>query len=289
MKRTIEISASFTGTIPTGSYENEKPFYSVKEIIEYDEGKIVLDLQLENRQKELHDICYKQFKRQADISYTERIAKEYQNIRFYDFDGKKVPSVTSIIGVDKDFNIPQDELTQYGSRGTLIHKQVEIFLTTGEWKSPKDIEECSFDYLTVINGNLELDFENVDFRAFYKDYPFDIVSLEHTTINESYGGRIDIIAIINSTKKGKWEKIDGVVFDEPIILDIKTATTLDKMSGLTQQAAYAKSEDIKHIGLIHLTKDNKCGFAKPIVTNNVERYWNLFINKRDKFKQRYGI
>jgi len=298
MKRTIEISASFTGTIPTGSYENEKPFYHLKEILEFntaDEVKSAMDNgvfdqeSIDSRQKCLHQMCYDQFKKQADVCFQERIAKTYQNIRFYEFEGKKVPSVTSIVGMDKEFNIPDDELAQYGARGTLIHRQAEIFLTTGDWKAPQDIEDCSHEYLTVKKGNLGLDFENVDFRAFYKAYPFKVIECEKATVNASYGGRIDIICLIESENKGKWEKIEGVKYDVPTILDIKTSTTLDKIYGLTQQSAYAKSEGIEQMGLIHLNKDVKQGFSTPVIGNNVERYFNLFLNKRQLFKTRYGI
>ena len=292
MKRTVEISASFTGVIPTGSYENERPFYAVKEILATEDGEVnLVDEEIIQRQEELHKMCYERFKKQAEVSYQERIAKTYKDLRFYDYNGKKLPSVTSIINLDKDFGIPPDSLQQYASRGTLIHKQVEIFLTTEEWKAPKDIEECSFDYLTVVKGDLGLDFENVDFKAFYESYPFKVIELEKTTYNEEYlyAGRMDIIAVIEKDNPGKWAKIEGVVYDEPIIFDVKTSTTLDKMSGLTQGSAYARAENIKHTGLIHLTKENQCGFAKPILTNNIERYFNLFLNKRKLFKDRFGI
>src|SRR3990167_47191 len=260
MKRALEISASFTGVIPTGSYQNEKPFFSVKETVELDlEVMTELDdTYVSNRQKQLHEICYKKFKKQAEVAYQEYIAKTYQNIRFYDGkDGKKYPSVTSIINMDKDFHIPPDELKQYGSRGSLLHKQAEIFLTTGVWKEPKDIAESSFDYLTVVKGSLGLEFEDVDFKGFYAEYPFKIIELEKTTINDDYqyGGRIDIIGIIESANKGKWDKVEGSIFDEPIMLDIKTSTTLDKLIGFTQLSAYCKSENIKQMGLIHLTKE----------------------------------
>ena len=64
MKRTIEISASFTGTISTGSYENEKPYYAVKEVIELGDevdSMTYEDFMINDRQKELHDICFAQF------------------------------------------------------------------------------------------------------------------------------------------------------------------------------------------------------------------------------------
>ena len=288
MKRTVKITASCNGTISTGQWENEKPFYGVEEVIE---DCNLSDKGISDRQKELSRLCYSQFKAQANLSYTEKIEKQYQNIRFYNNDGVRVPSVTSILGWDKDFHIPEDELNQFGCRGTLIHKQVEIFLTTGEWKSPQDIEECAFEYKSVAEGSLGLDFEDVNFRAFFTDYPFKTLEVEKSIVNKEheYGGRLDILCVIEPENKGKWEKIEGVKFDEPTILDIKTSTNLNDTNGLTQQSAYSKAIDVKQIGLIHLTKSNKCGFAKPIITTNIERYWNLFLNKRNEFRRRYGV
>lgn len=289
MKKTIEISASFTGKISTGPFENASPFYSIKEIVE---DGFLTDEQIKGRQKELHQICYDQFKVQADAAYAEKIAKTYSNIRFYDGkDGKKYPSVTSVINMDSDFFISPEELAQYGARGTVIHKLIEIFLTTGEWKNPKQIPELSADLMTVLNGSLNLSVEDVDFRGFYKDYPFKVISLEKVVINDEYkyGGREDILCVIESTNKGKWEKIEGIKFDVPTILDVKTSTVLDKVKGLTQQAPYAKVEGVEQIGLIHLNKDNQCGYSKPVITQNIEAYWSLFLKARNEFRKRYGI
>lgn len=293
MKRTIEISASFTGKISTGQFENESPFFSVKEIIEYEPNQGNSDDWIALRQKELQVMCYGQFKRHAEQAYAERIAKQYQNIRFYDGkDGLKYPSVTSIIGMDEQFFISPDELSQYAARGTIIHKQIEIFLTTGEWKLPKDIAEVAPCYLTVIKGSLGLDIEDTDFRGLYADYPFKVTSLESTVLNNEYryGGRVDIQCVIESKNPGKWGKVEGIMFDVPTILDVKSSTTLDKMKGLTQQAAYAKAvEGTKQIGLLHLNKENKCGYSTPVITTNLERYWALFAKKREDFKARYAI
>lgn len=293
MKRTLEISASFTGKISTGPYENEAPFFSVKEIIQEEGEESLSDIVIKDRQAQLQDMCYSQFRRRAEQAYAERIAKEYQNIRFYDGkDGLKYPSVTSIIGMDEQFFISPDELAQYGARGTVIHKQIEIFLMTGEWKKPQDIAEVAPCYLTVLKGSLGLDMEDVDFRAFYAEYPFKVISLEATVLSHEYryGGRVDIQCVIESKNPGKWAKIEGVKFDVPTILDVKSSTSLDKMKGLTQQAAYAKAvEGIQQIGLIHLNKEVKQGFSAPQITTNLERYWALFAKKREDFKQRYAI
>ena len=294
MKRTIEISASFTGKISTGNYENESPYFAIKETIERDEdpGMQLADDVFKNRQKELHDICYQQFKQHAEAAYTEKIAKTYRNIRFYDgANGKKYPSVTSIIGWDADFYISPEELKQHASRGSIIDKQVEIFLKTGEWKEPKDIPEIYPDLVILKGGNLGLVVDDVNFQEFYKQYPFKVIGLQNTMINHDhcYGGRLDIKCVIESTNKGKWEKIEEVKFDVPTILDVK-AGAMDKFKFMKQQTAYAKCDaEIQQIGIIHLNKETKQGYSQPIVETNLEKYWSLFLKDRAEFKNRYGV
>ena len=291
MKRAIEISASFSGKISTGSYENENPFFSLKESIEEDQF-LITDDWIKERQKQLHSICYQQFKQRADVSYAERIAKTYQNIRFYDgANGKKYPSVTSVIGWDEDFYVSPEQLAQYGARGSVIDKQVELYLNTGEWKEPKDIPEIYPDLVILKNGSLGLVVDDVDFLTFFKEYPFKVIGLQTTHLNHEYcyGGTSDIKCVIESANKGKWEKVEGVIYDEPTILDVKSGA-MDKTKFMKQVTAYAHcSNDVKQIGIIHLNKENKCGYAKPIIETNLEKYWTLFKRDRENFKKRYGI
>lgn len=293
MKRTIEISASFTGKISTAQFENEQPFFSAKEIVEMEDDNTLVDMFINLRQSQLKQICYEQFKQHAEIAYQEKVAKSYQNIRFYDAgNGKKYPSVTSIIGMDDNFFVSADELAQYGARGTVIHKQIELFLKDGIWRDYKDIPEVAFQVMTVLKGTLGLQLDDVNFINFANDYPFTVIAQEKQVINHEhkYAGRLDILCTIDSKNKGKWDKIEGIQFDVPTILDIKTATSLDKVKGFTQQAAYAMTDStIKQIGLIHLTKENVCGYAKPQITPKIEAYWNIFLNKRNLFQQRYGV
>jgi len=293
MKRTIEISASFTGKISTGQFENEQPGFFAKEIIELEGDNDLANMLINLRQSELKDICYAQFKQHAEIAYQEKVAKAYANIRFYDAGNKqKYPSVTSIINMDENFFTPPDELSQMAARGTIIHKQVELFLKDGIWRDAKDIPEIAPYVMTVIKGTLGLQFDDVSFINFFKDYPFKVIEQEKVIINHThkYAGRFDILAVIESSNKGKWDKIEGVQYDVPTLLDVKTGASLDKAKGMTQQAAYAHTdESIKQIGLIHLTKENVCGFAKPAISNKLEHYWSIFLNKRAKFTERYGV
>lgn len=293
MKRTIEISASFTGKISTGQFENESPYFAAKETVEMDNEFVDTDTYIDIRQKALKEICYNQFKQHAEIAYQEKVAKSYANIRFYDAgNGQKYPSVTSIIGMDDNFFMPPDELSQYGARGTVIHKQIELFLKDGVWREPKDIPEVAFAVMTVIKGTLGLQLDDVNFVNFYRDYPFVVIAQEKEIINHEhkYGGRLDLLVTIDAKNPGKWDKIEGIQYDTPTILDVKTSATLDHLKGFTQQAAYAMTDPaVKQIGLIHLTKDNVCGYAKPKVSNKIEHYWSIFLNKRGQFSQRYGV
>jgi hypothetical protein len=197
MKRTIEIQASFSGKISKGNYENESPFFSLKEVMEIDEkeNKIVDDEFIRNRQHELHELCRKQFKQHEAVSNAERIANEYKNLRFYDIaEGVKYPSVTSIIGWDSDFHMSEDELAQYAARGTIGHKRAEIYLQTGEWKEPKDIPEIYPEIVIVKRGNLNLSINDMNVVGFFKDYPIKVLSLETKIINnqQKYAGRQDV-------------------------------------------------------------------------------------------------
>ena len=77
----------------------------------------------------------------------------------------------------------------------------------------------------------------------------------------------------------------------PTILDIKTGT-IDKMKHLKQQTAYAHTEgneDVAQIGLIPLTKENKCGFSEPVIEPNVDKYWSMVTRDRESFRKRYGL
>ncbi len=296
MKTTIEIYAGFTGVIPTGQFENEKPSFGLTERIEYSEDEAVPpDAFIKERQRVLTDYCFQQFKLREQITNSERIAKLHQNIRFYPVDdGRRFPSVTSIINWDDDFRMPPDLSAQYMAKGTIVDKQVEIFLTTGKWLDPSEIPEVYPETVIVNGGSLCLKTDDVDFRAFYKEYPFKVISLQNKRVNmvHEYGGRDDVKCIIESKNKGKWEKIEGILYDTPTILDVKTGTIVEEKY-FKQQAAYmACDPEVKQIGLIPLTNKNQQGFSKPLVVSDekeINKYMELFLRDRANFKKRYGI
>lgn len=292
MRKSLEISASFSGKISTGSYENMNPWYSIKEVIEEAPGEELSDIVIKERQQQLQKMCYDQFRRDAELAYQEKVAKEFKNIRFYEGkNGLKYPSVTTILNMDTVFFMTPTDLAQYSARGTVLHKQIEAFLKTGKWSELKELTDVAFEVMLVSIGSLGLSLDDTSFSNFYKDYPFKVVELEQVVVNDEYkyGGRMDIKCIIESSNKGKWEKIEGIQFDVLTILDIKSGE-IDKIKHYAQQAAYAKCDpNVKQIGLIPLSKENVCGFSKPLISNKIDAYWDIFIKQRQKFAEKFGV
>lgn len=289
MRRTIEISASFTGKISTGEYENSSPFYAVKEVLE---DCNYTDEEIKSRQQTLQNICISQFNKSATILYQQKIEKAYKNIRFYSGkDGLKYPSSTSIINMDANFFVSQEDLYQYSCRGTCIHKMIEIYLTTGKVVPPKEIPEIAFECMTVLTGSLGLSLDDINFVGFFADYPVKIIELEKVIINDEhrFGGRLDILCQIDSKNPGKWNKVEGIEFDKDLIIDIKTTGTLDKTKGFIQQASYCKTLGITQAVLAHMNKDTVQGFSKPVFTNKIDSYFSMFLAMRKKFEERYGV
>jgi len=265
-----EITVGLSGTIPSGSYENLKPSYSmVIELDEKDDEKVVFN-QARARLKEMFEL-------ESNMAKTDLIAKQYENIRFYEKDGKKYPSVTSILGWDIDWKITEDELNQYASRGTIVHKLIEIYLETGEWKNPEDIPELSSDIAVVLGGSKGLHWNDCTHKEFFESFGKDIkvekIEVEIINTEVGYGGRVDAIG----TYKGK-----------PAIFDWKTGATSD----FRQLSAYASAIDIPIETLIIAPvgkTDNKSGVMKPKVSEGLESEFKNFLKARQEFKRRFGI
>lgn len=270
-----DITASFSGTLTTGSYSNEKPMFSIKETW----VGSVDDKFINERHLQLHERCRDKFKEVEKLSHVDKIRKQREDIRFYEFNNDQYPSVTSVLSWDSDFHIDAQDLQQYASRGTIIHKQVELFLQTGKWMEPRDITDIYSDYIIVKRGSLKLSLDDVNFQGFYKKYPFKVINTEQTVYNtkHKYAGTADI--------KGK-------IGDKVTLFDVKAVGTLRKLDYLAQISAYAKcegNEDVEQICIIHLNKNTKQGFSQPVLETNIDKYFNYFLEKRKHFKQRFGV
>jgi len=264
-----EIKASITGAIPIASYENLKPFYEISAELEAGDN-------LDDKMTELRGIVRSHFEREGNNAKADLIQKQYSGIRLYEKDGKKYPSVTSILGWNTDWKISEDELQQYGSRGTIVHKLVEKFLSGGGWVDPTEIPDLSNDVATVTAGSLALSWKDCSYEKAVEaiNGDLEVIMQEQELFNDEnlYAGRADLVCQYNGKKT---------------ILDFKSGTTTDML----QLAAYAAClEGVEQMVIVPVgPTDNKSGFKKPIISTDVQGEFKRFLYARASFRQRFGI
>lgn len=275
MKHKIKVSSGFQGVIPTGSYQNSRPSFNAEVEFEVD-SKEEVALSVETMQEELYQICRDKFNSVAEQERIIKIQNDRKDFRFYQKNGQELPSVTSIINYDTDFLIPEDELKQYASQGNIIHAQVAEYIKTGTWKLPKDIEGTTADLFILKSGSLNLSLDGWDFLAFLKKYPMENLKNGEIVYNETerYAGIPDGYGTYNGLHS---------------IFDVKR--TPEKTKNFMQMSAYAKAsgKDIKQMVIIPLNDKTEQGFSKPIVSTDIDKYYELFLYKRKEFKKAYGV
>lgn len=285
----IEITTSFSGKISTGCYENESPMFALKQVIGIECVQDICciniaDNDIKTRAGELGELCRALFKEVEVQSKIEAIEKQRKDIRFYVINGIKYPSVTSILKHKIEFNIPQIELEQYSAQGTINHLIMAHYAKTNKFESPFDIPECDKYIKILLEGNLKLQPESGDIKALFEKYPIRIEKSEETVYNTiGYAGTADIIGypVMNS----EWEKIGAQ--NTLTVFDLKR--TEDETMNFKQEAAYAKCCGALQICTLIVNDKTKQGFSKPNVTQNIDKYFVMFMQDFKEFKQRFGI
>jgi len=264
-----EIKTNLSATVPIGAYENLKPgFEMTAELADGDN--------VEEAFKYMNSYLKGMLESFSNNAKADLIAKQYSGIRFYEKDGKKYPSVTSILGWDIDWKISEDELQQYGARGTIIHKLVEEFLTGGKWLDMNKIPELEQEIATVTAGSLALSIVDCSYEKALEAIMPDLKVLkqEQELFNDEhlYAGRTDVIGMYKGKKS---------------IIDFKTGTTTD----MRQLAAYAVCEEgVEQLVIVPVgPTDNKSGLKKPIISTDVAGEFKKFLYARAKFRERFGI
>ena len=265
-----EISVGLSGVISVASFENFRPSFTAA--VEIQDGD-----NIEECFAVLRDDLRKQFNMEANRAKTDLIEKQYSHIRFREHNGKKYPSVTSILSWNTDWRISDDELMQYAARGTVVHRLVEEYIKTGKWVEPETLPELKDDLIILATGSLKLRYEVCSHKEFFAQYgkDFEWVKTEVEVFNDEimYSGRYDGLA----KYKGKLT-----------LIDFKTGSNYCH----AQTAAYAvaSGEKIEKLLICPVgpTK-NKCGYQKPNVTEDIKGNYKKFLKAREKFRQRFGV
>jgi len=264
-----EITIGKSGVIPIASYSNLKPAFSMT--VEPEEGE-----DLDSIFKSVQEIIDNQFEREERNAAVKRIEKLYKNIRFYKKNGKKYPSVTSIMGWDTEWKIPSYELNQYGARGTIVDRLLQLFLKENKWFNPQELSELQNDVNILLSGNLKLHWEDCTHIKFMEKYGKllgEPKEIQKTVFNEElgYAGTPDLIAPFQEKKS---------------IIDCKTGGY-----DFAQLAAYAGCEEgIEQLVIFPLgPTNNVSGYSKPIVRLNWDDDWKRYLLMRKKFRENFGI
>jgi len=280
-RKSIVISTSLKATMRTDMFENFVPLYSIKEEYECDETGN-MDSFISKRKDELRSLLREKIDDDYARIRLERIKRQRTDFRFYKDGEKEYPSSTSIISGVEPIQFDPNELKQYGSRGQIVHKQIQNYLETGKWQDDVlEIPGTKLDYLVVTQGSLRLSWADCNFRGFEKKYgkDFKFGKCEVKVINREaeYGGTLDN---------------DCIYKEEPAIADFKSSSNYDKQKMVRfwkQLASYAKPLGRKVMVIIPLNPKNKSGFGEPVVNKEVDKYYNLFLQDRQAFREIYGI
>jgi len=264
-----EVRVSKSGVIPIASYANLRPGFEV--VAELEKGET-----MEECFEKLQDIINTQFAIEENKALIRKIEKLYKNIRFHEKNGKKYPSVTSIMGWDTEWSIPTYELNQYASRGTIIDRLFQLFISEGKWFNPQELIYLKKDVNTLLSGNLGLHWQNCSHIKFMEKYGELLgkpLELQKVVFNEelSYAGTPDIIGPFSDLKS---------------IIDVKTGGY-----DFAQLAAYAAClEGIKQLVIFPVGPTNNIsGYTKPVIRLDWQDDWQRFLEMRKRFRENFGI
>ena len=243
MKKKIEICYSRSIKINTGNYQQESPMYSAKTILESEKDDGIETAEF-NRLKTIVDPLL--------LADYQAARKDAGHLRIRVKDGKKYPSVTSIINPDVLKIDPA-----YALRGTEIHRLINVFIDSGgkTWEEPKvDIAP--------------LKYEDIKYKEWFeKGY----INLKRSTYeqnkvfyNEEYmfSGEVDLIEdgkFLYEFKTGSWK--------------------------VEQLGAYAVSLGIADACIVDLKHAKMMGLS----TEKTQLAFERFLVLRGKFAQRFGV
>jgi len=255
MKKTIEVVYANSFKINKGNYEQEAPLYSAKTILEFN-GTSVHD---DEFKQDIEKTEYKRLRSIVDPLLHAQVAQakcDLSGVRIRERDGKRYPSVTSILSPDSPSIDPE-----YAIRGLAIEEIMRQKFKTDKWLGP-------------INKLKKIKYDEIKYKEWWEKYKHslrfqELDAQEVYNTRLKYSGEIDLICFID---------------DIPTIVDIKTGGW-----GWPQLIAYAQCDDMnfKQVAIFDL---KKC--EMPILKlgdRKSKDAWERFLVKRGCFEQRFGI
>jgi len=279
------IKVGKSGVIPKASFSNLRPSYSMEVEVEEndDPNEVILECQ---------KIVNYHFDLDVYRESVNLIQKQFKDIRLYDApEGLKYPSITSILGYEKDWTIPKGELLQYGSMGTIQHEvfwyALKTYMKKGKivWKNPMEFSNLQKEIGIVLNGSLKLNWDDYSIKEFGNIYipKIKVYGIEQTILNPEIkvGGRYDLIAEIE-LEKGK------ILL---VVIDLKTGA-FDWRQPAFYGRTWENQNNKKLNGMMIFPigkTTNKCGYERPKLETDIDKYWDEMLIAREDFKNTFNI
>lgn len=276
-----EVVVGKSGVIPKASYSNLRPNYTLT--MQVDEDDDIDEVIFKAK-----SIVEKHFELDEYRAKVDLLQKQFKTFRFYDApEGLKYPSINTILGYQKEWQISKGELVQYGSMGTINHvvfwDTLKNFKKTGEiiWKEPTEFPELEKEVGIVKNGSLGLDWNDYSYKAFGEKYiPSigEIYCIEHPLLNQEIkvGGTVDMIA-----------EFEG----ELCVIDLKTGGyDFQQLVFYGRTWEKLNEKKIQNMVVFPLGRtDNKQGYMRPIKDNRFDYHWDNMLEIRQQFKEDFDV
>lgn len=277
MKRKVELCGSMEALVSTGPFENQTVFQSFKECFE---GEFT-DQELIEKQKYLFKtFCSDPIEFQEKELSIKAIQKEFKHLRILKCPkcGASHPSITTVRDFDsKGFYCSDTDLEIAIALGCIQDLRCRHFVSTGKWLEAKEIDSCKPHLVTLRGTGAEANAFN--FEAFLKKYPLKDMKNGERFFNceMEITAEPDLLA----TPIGDWAE------NVPSVLDYKR--NVDKLSAFTQMSVIAKHFGLTQMIAIPVNGETAQGFSKPVISKDIDGYFEVFQDKRRKFRKRYGI
>lgn len=288
MKKDITVGATVGGVFGTGAFENLRVNFDFSVTYKDVESDGFMDfpqdlLSVKEANKKAYQELYRQLEFAEEQAKQKAIAKFHKSIRWYDAgNGLKYPSVTSVIDFANPIEWFVDDLKKRGlaSRGMVVDHVLQEFIKTGKWVEPEKLPECIRHIGIMKDAGYDIDGFNLP--AFVEKYKVKFTSGHQKVVNQehAYAGQPDCECIFTA--------IDSAL----VLPDLKcfSPDAKSKLRTLKQTAAYAKcGSKATKIGIIPVHAKTAQGYSKPIITDEIEKYFALFLEDRKVFKDTFGI
>ena len=258
-----ELSYGNKATINTGNYENLNPVYNLKCQKFVSEGE-TLDLEHEfGVMKEIVDGILQQ-----DIYAVRARLNPPPPHWFREKDGKQYVRVSAVLDPTVKTPAVENKIRPYGIRGDILHRIFERYVRDGVLD--KFLTEAEEEIIKPIGGlvGFDLSWIMTDDRFEFKNSEVEVYDEELM-----YSGKYDADGTFSKVEAG---------------FDLKSGKDLDVDTIFEQLAAYwnASGRKWKQMIILPVHPDGK---KEPIVSTKMIEYFNRFKQKRQTFKEMYGV